>query len=1593
MHKICSRGVANEVIHLYRNQNPIIMKTPVKLKAHQLNFSIYIIMLIGFLLLSSYGFAQEIRIISGILRDDSGMPIPGVNITVKGTTTGTISDINGYYEIEAPVGSTLLFSFVGYESYEVYVAPENQEDSKQIKEESKKSKEESTKKKEESEIDIVIKEEPKKVYKHTIPISDDKTLSPYFFVKSNDPSVDRMPLKSTSADVNIAGVIADVRVKQVYINEGENTLEAIYIFPGSTKAAVYGMSMRIGDRLLIAKIMEKGEARVEYETAKKEGRTATLLEQNRPNVFQMNVANILPGDTIEVELKYTELITSNEGLYEFVYPTVVLPRYSEAAEIPENKNEGWVQNPYLHEGEAPTYSFDLKVNINSGVPVKKVTSATHTIIPRFLDKNTVSISLDKQEKFGGNRDFILEYGLRGGKVESGILLYEHNDENFFLLMMEPPARPTPDQIPHREYIFIVDVSGSMHGFPLDVSKSVMKELLHGLNNDDKFNIMTFASGSKMMWNTSQPANKVNIGFGTNFMNLQIGGGGTRLNDALQKALSLEKEEGYSRIFVVLTDGGIHYEKQTFLTVRENLNDASLFALGIGTSVNRYLIEGLAHAGMGEQYVATNKDEGEEIGEKLIEYIRNPVLTNISLEYKDFKAYDVEPTSIPDVFARRPIIVYGKYTGNVDGKIKLHGYTGTTPYVRTYKLADASNENNQALRYLWARNKIKYIDDVEAYYTRGGYYSDQSGLPDKRKEVTRLGLKYNLLTQYTSFIAVDSIVRNKSKSMISVKQPLPLPKGVSDNAVGGKSTYSPKVNLLSSSGTSVNVGMRSATECLDELVVVGYGAMKKSDVTGSIVSVSSEEITTMNPTNVLEAAMGKIPGVDIMNNDGRPGAGVNVAIRGERSLAGSAQPLIVVDGIPVVKTDNSEFGPLGNINLNDVESVDVLKDASSSAIFGSKGANGVILITTKSGSPGKEQVDVESSIGFSDLGGNEIENAWYNDKIRNGLYKNLHVNFREGDEKRRFYSSFGYMENEGILKNSGRNKYTGSIIMDRSLWRNVDFGISMLGGYSEVEDYLISVDTMTRGNPMDISIIDFYGKVYGNAYLPIDGLQLKNVLTFTHHSHTTDLSNNFSYFGSDTFVHRNSVMSLLTYNTGLSYTLYRGNFEMNASSMYKHNLYSNEYKVKGVFNDGDLQSPYDDNYVDHLNINMVYVTLFDRYTCKFTLNNERSDRFTFTNRWNTIASFGSSWRIGNERFMTNISNLISDMKLRYGTGITLNSRLPFYPVYTIQSISNPLLPFPGIIDNPSLTWEKTRQYNAGMDLGLFKNRIYLTVDFFKNKTTNMYYLYMIDPTNNLFQWVNAGDFSNKGIDFNLTSVLMSRYSSQLRLYLNAATNKTNITSLDNSVQYSSGRDVAYGIEGRQLLRTGDPLGVYYGYKVVDIDHENGEIEFLDRTNDGIIDDRDMEIVANTNPKLYGGARLSYTYKRLEIISGWRYRVGNEVINTNLIDPEVVQYASNLPGGAGNVLTDRYVESGSFLKWSTFSVGYTLPSNWVNRMRLSEFRVKATAENFLTHTKYTGQDPEFNHWMYSERGISRLLPGVDRNYYPVSRGFYVSVGIRF
>ena len=521
---------------------------------------------------------------------------------------------------------------------------------------------------------------------------EDKTGAPYFYVESTEVNVDSFPLKKTNVIAKINGMIADIHVRQSYANEGNSPINACYVFPASTKVTVHGMQMQIGDQLITAKIKEKEEAKQEFEEAKEEGKSASLLSEERPNVFTMNIANIMPGDNVSIDLHYTELITPTDGIYQFVYPTVVGPRYVGPVLDDCGTRDEWTAMPYLPEGTEAKDQYDIHVNLSAAVPITELASSSHEISVQWDQNTKAAVSLADTSDYAGNRDFILDYKMTGQEISTGMMLNTSEDENFFMLMVQPPERFETEDIPPREYIFVLDVSGSMSGYPLDTAKELIKKLVSDLRETDTFNLVLFSGASVQMADKSLPASLENIQRAVKMIDDQEGGGGTELAPALRDALAIPASEEVSRSIVIITDGYIYGEEEIFEIIHQHIGDADFFPFGIGRGVNRYLIEGIAKTGQGEPFVVTQKEEASDTAERFKTYIQSPVLTDIQVKFDGFYVYDVEPSVLPTLFAQRPIVLLGKWRGEPAGSVQITGKTGSSDYVQTISI-----DNSAAVR--------------------------------------------------------------------------------------------------------------------------------------------------------------------------------------------------------------------------------------------------------------------------------------------------------------------------------------------------------------------------------------------------------------------------------------------------------------------------------------------------------------------------------------------------------------------------------------------------------------------------------------------------------------------------------------------------------------------------------------------------------------------------------------------------------------------------------------------------------------------------------------------------------------------------------
>jgi Ca-activated chloride channel family protein len=378
---------------------------------------------------------------------------------------------------------------------------------------------------------------------------------------------------------------------------------------------------------------------------------------------------------------------------------------------------------------------------------------------------------------GGNKDLVLRWRLAGDAVEAGVLLFPgENGDGWFLATLEPPARVRPDAIPPREYVFVLDVSGSMHGFPLDTAKTLMHDLLPRLRPVDRFNIVFFSGGAFVLSSgESLAATPENVRHALETYDRHQGGGGTELLQALKTAYDLPRaDRRIARSVVVVTDGYVGVEAEAFRLVRERLPEASCFAFGIGTAVNRALIEALARAGQGEPTVVLSPRDAAPAAARLERIIAAPVLSQLRYQVEGLDASDVLPGSLPDLLAERPVTLLGRYRGVPRGKIVLTGQSAGGAFRRELDLSGAAPRlENGPLRVLWARRWVELLLDEQHL----------GAAREIEDAITELGLSHHLLTPFTSFVAVDSEVVNRGGAGDTVKQPLPLPEGVSNLAVG------------------------------------------------------------------------------------------------------------------------------------------------------------------------------------------------------------------------------------------------------------------------------------------------------------------------------------------------------------------------------------------------------------------------------------------------------------------------------------------------------------------------------------------------------------------------------------------------------------------------------------------------------------------------------------------------------------------------------------------------------------------------------------------------------------------------------------------
>ncbi|HVF11289.1 MAG TPA: VIT domain-containing protein, partial [Abditibacteriaceae bacterium] len=512
------------------------------------------------------------------------------------------------------------------------------------------------------------------------------------------------PLKHTDVVAAISGYVCRTTVKQTFHNPLNKKIEAVYVFPLPQNSAVDDMTMTIGKRRIQGQIKPREQARQIYEKAKASGHVASLLDQERPNIFTQAVANIEPGAEIVIEIAFTETLKYEDANFEWVFPMVVGPRYMpgaptgqagtgwspDTAEVPDASK---ISPPVTPEGTRAGHDISLVVNIDTGMGLQEVNSELHEIEIKKTVRGRATVTLKNQNTIP-NKDFILRYRTATDKIEDALLTHSDGGGHYFTLVLQPPRRVTRAQAVPRELIFVLDTSGSMSGFPIEKAKSVMAKSIDSMGDKDTFNLITFAGDTSVLWAKPRPNTTQNRAAAQAFLATRAGGGGTEMMKAINAALEGQKT-GHIRIVCFMTDGYVGNDREIIAAIKKNAGTARVFAFGIGNSVNRYLLDGMARAGRGEVEYVTLAAQGDAAATRFYERINAPVLTDIALDWGKLSVQEVYPKQYPDLFSTKPIMIHGQLKSAAEGTIILRGNTAAGRFERKVRIDPQQSGEHEA----------------------------------------------------------------------------------------------------------------------------------------------------------------------------------------------------------------------------------------------------------------------------------------------------------------------------------------------------------------------------------------------------------------------------------------------------------------------------------------------------------------------------------------------------------------------------------------------------------------------------------------------------------------------------------------------------------------------------------------------------------------------------------------------------------------------------------------------------------------------------------------------------------------------------------
>jgi Ca-activated chloride channel family protein len=599
-----------------------------------------------------------------------------------------------------------------------------------------------------------------------------------------------VPLIHTDAVVDVRGLVAAATVTQQYANSTTEPIEAVYVFPLPHDAAVYDMEIRVGNRVIRSVVRERGEAKRVYDAAKSAGKRAALLEEERPNIFTTSIANIMPGDRIDVRMRYVEPLRWEGDRMRLVFPMVVGPRYIPGTQAVGHAGAGWASDtdavsdasritPVVrHPDSRSGHDISIAVDLDSGFETASLKCISHEISVRRLADGRQHVELATGATLP-NKDFVLEVKQADStQPKTALFLSPASDsqETQFLLAAFPPTVQPSARMPV-EMLYMIDVSGSMEGTSIQQARGALLQALDRLQPGDRFGILAFSSGYREFSAEPLPATAENLAAARRYVQGLQAGGGTEMLPALLHLMRKRVSPDYLRHIILLTDGDLGNEEQIFAAMRSDLGNARLYTIAIGSAPNVFLATKMAQFGRGTFTHIADISEIQEQMSRLFASIESPVLTDVKLTFTGVEVAEVYPEHIPDLFLHQPLLVFGHITKGRVGTVHLTARAGNDPYEASIAFDASQATFHPGITTLWARQRIEDLMDHWRH-------TDENGQAEIRAGIVAQAIRHNLVTRFTSLVAVEQVVVNPGGQSTTAAVPTELPAGMQMEKVFG-----------------------------------------------------------------------------------------------------------------------------------------------------------------------------------------------------------------------------------------------------------------------------------------------------------------------------------------------------------------------------------------------------------------------------------------------------------------------------------------------------------------------------------------------------------------------------------------------------------------------------------------------------------------------------------------------------------------------------------------------------------------------------------------------------------------------------------------